>query len=103
MTVTAHTLFEQHDARLSDPETSHAAAAANPDERGRHRALALRVLRDNPAGLTDFELADLTGVQQTSIGKRRKDLERAGLVRRTLRTRPSPSGRASIVWQAVQP
>jgi hypothetical protein len=102
VTITAPSLFEQHDARLSDPPTSDAAARRTGESRSKHCELALRVLRDNPGGLTDFELADKTGVQQTSIGKRRKDLERQGLVVATEKRRPSPSGSLAIVWRAVQ-
>ncbi len=88
VTVTQLTLGEPQDARISDPPTSHAAARRTVESRSKHRELALRVLRENPEGLTDFELAEKTGVQQTSIGKRRKDLERQGLVVATDKRRP---------------
>lgn len=88
-------------ARATDPPTSWAAARQAAPRAGTNRALALRVLRSHPDGLTDFELADLTGMQQTSIGKRRGELRDAGLVRATDRRRPAPSGAAAIVWEAV--
>ena len=57
--------------------------------------------------LTDFELAEKTGVQQTSIGKRRLELQHEGLVEPLklsrlgeieIVTRPAPSGNAATVW-----
>jgi hypothetical protein len=94
-------LMDQPLYRGSDPATSRAAAQSGRESRSKDKTLALRVLRDNPDGLTDFELAALTGKQQTSIGKRRKDLERDGLVEKTEKTRPSPSGAMAIVWRAL--
>ena len=89
-------------ARHSDPETSHQAARDAAPNAGTNRALALATLQAAlPDGLTDFELAELTGVAQTSIGVRRKELERAGLVVATIDRRPSPSGSAAIVWKAT--
>ena len=103
--MTQSTLFDIPDdppthamARHTDPDTSHAAALDARENSGIHRALALRVLREAPDGLTDFELAAKTGLQQTSIGKRRGELRDAGLVVDSGRKRPSPSGSAAIVW-----
>ena len=88
--------------RASDPPTSREAAENNAPRAPRHRDLALRVIREHPAGLTDFELADLTGLAQTSIGKRRGELRDRGLVEDSGERRPSPSGSAAIVWRAVR-
>ena len=93
---------EEPTARHTDPQTSHDAAADVLPVSGRHRNLALAALREAPFGLTDFELAKVTGVQQTSIGVRRKELVRAGLVEATAMRRESPSGSAAIVWRAVR-
>lgn len=85
-------------ARTSDPDTSHAAAAAQtPRKLSAGRLLALRTLAEH-GPLTDFELAELTGRAQTSIGCRRKDLVRAGLAADTGQRRASPSGSPAIVW-----
>ena len=89
--------------RVMDWSTSIAAAAGVNLSAG--RLLALRTLAEHPAGLTDFELAEITGRQQTSIGKRRGELYDAGLVeaatneRGEIVKRPSPSGALSIVWR----
>jgi len=50
-------------ARRTDPDTSHGAAEDALDNAATNRQLALEVHRRNPNGLTDFELADLTGLQ----------------------------------------
>lgn len=83
------------DVRPSDPETSHAAAKATNRSRG--QALALTALAQHGPS-TDFELAEHTGLQQTSVGKRRLDLQRLGLVDATDDRRPTPSGALAIVW-----
>ena len=87
-------------ARNSDPITSHQASAIAQVNAETNRALALQLLNDaHPDGLTDFELASLSGVQQTSIGKRRGELRDAGFVEDSGHTRPSPSGTQAIVWR----
>lgn len=98
-------------ARQTDPWTSHAAVPIGWLSEGRR--IALEALKGaGERGYNDFELAAVTGIQQTSIGKRRKELQDAGLVDhrfvidpKTLRlvpdVRPSPSGKASMVWVAV--
>lgn len=88
-------------ARATDPSTAWAAADMVEPKAGTNRALALRILREHPGGLTDFELAALTGLQQTSIGKRRGELRDGGFVRATNRTRSAPSGAQAIVWEAT--
>ncbi len=88
-------------ARATDPGTSHGAAAQARTRAPRHRELALRILQEHPEGLTDFELGAYCGLQQTSIGKRRLELQRMGLVEATGERRPSPSGTPAMVWRAV--
>lgn len=88
-------------ARPTDPETSWQAAADALENADTNRAIALRALRAHPDGLTDFELEELTGVKQTSIGKRRGELCAQGLVEYAGIKRPAPSGSMSRVWKAV--
>jgi hypothetical protein len=88
-------------ARATDPDTSWAAASDARRNASTHRARALAMLRAHPAGLTDFELADLLGVGQTSIGKRRGELRDQGFVVDSGVRRPAPSGSAAIVWRAL--
>lgn len=88
-------------ARATDPGTSHGAAAQTKARAPRHRELALKVLREHPEGLSDFELAAITRVPQTSIGKRRLELQRMGLVAATDERRPSPTGTPAMVWRAM--
>jgi DNA-binding transcriptional ArsR family regulator len=94
-------------ARNSDPETSHAAAADVAFRASAHRLMALHAL-DRYGALTDYELADRTGLQQNSIGKRRKDCQDAGLVA-VLKDeegnnvkRPAPSGSKALVWTLTE-
>ena len=85
-------------ARASDPATSHAAAATASLRAATDRALVLRIHQQYTSGLTDFELADLAGRQQTSLGVRRGDLRKAGLIRDSGLKRPAPSGTPATVW-----
>jgi len=92
----------QRMARRTDPATSHAAAADAQTNANTHRARVLAALREAGwNGLTDFELGDRLGLQQTSAGKRRGELRDAGLVVDSGRKRRAPSGSAAIVWIAV--
>ena len=94
--------FPRPVARRTDPSTSWEAARLTEPRAGTNRARALALLRERyPDGLTDYELADLTGLQQNSVGKRRGELRDAGLVRATNLQRRAPSGAWVIVWQAV--
>jgi hypothetical protein len=95
-------MAQQPRTRTPDWSTSVSAAAGISASSG--RLLALKTLYAHPSGLTDFELADLTGRQQTSIGKRRGELFAVGLVE-VLRDghgdpvkRQAPSGALAMVW-----
>lgn len=88
-------------ARRTDPDTSWAAAEDASLNADTHRARVLAALRAHPDGLTDFELGDLLGLQQTSAGKRRGELRDIGLVVNAGCKRPAPSGSMSIVWKAA--
>lgn len=86
-------------ARASDPDTSHEAARRAQVRAGTNRARALVAHWIHHAGLTDFELADICHSGQTSIGKRRGELVRLGLVEATTGRRPSPTGSPAVVWR----
>lgn len=55
--------------------------------------------------MTDYELEAVSGRQKNSIGKRRLDCQRAGLVEVVLLEdgsklkRPGPSGSSCLVWK----
>lgn len=89
-------------ARNSDPETSHRAAARDPQRKAKDRAKVWAAHLANPDGLTDFELADIVGRQQTSAGKRRGELRDLGLIEATELRRPAPSGSPAIVWRILR-
>jgi len=98
-----------HMVRRGGQDTSQGAAViAIFNLRGNREAALAALAQAGETGLTDFELAAVTGVQQTSIGKRRKELVDHGLVASVLdpatgkpATRPSPSGAPSMVWAAT--
>ena len=88
--------------RRTDPVTCHEAEAKVRPHASTGRRLVLAYLYLCPK--TDFELAELTGWQQTSIGKRRGECVALGWVEAftapdgTKCKRPSPSGAPAIVW-----
>lgn len=82
--------------RNTDPDTSRAAGAA---ERESDIWLALIIHSQNPNGLTDYELQNISGLQQNSIGKRRTELYGMSLVCDSGSRRPGPTGAACIVWK----
>jgi hypothetical protein len=86
-------------ARASDPVTSRMAAEqiAPHVHAGQMKALEAFCLL-NHTTLDDFELSDWTGVKQTSIGKRRGELERMGYVERAERR----SSRSKLTSSIVQ-
>ena len=86
-------------ARITDAVTSHQAADRNLLLRRHDRVECLLAHYHNPRGLTDFELADIVGRQQTSAGKRRGELRDAGLIVETDERRAAPSGSPAIVWR----
>lgn len=96
--------FDAPAFRPSGRETSEAAAKDSGFKASVNRILAMRMLWIH-GGLTDFELAEKTGLQQTSIGKRRGECAAAGLVgvvtdgEGNNLKRPAPSGSAALVWQ----
>jgi hypothetical protein len=94
-------------ARATDDVTSVMAAEDAARNVSRGRMLALRLHYAHPAGLTDFELAKLSGWAQTSIGKRRGDLMNpkyfpTPLIEKTQETRPAPSGSPARVWRITR-
>lgn len=100
-------LYRQPVARRTDPDTSHAAAEDAKRNANTLRWRCLQTLKAHPEGLDDFALAALVGSQQTSAGKRRGELVKAGLVEKAtvdgvVVKRPSPSGSLAIVWRAVR-
>lgn len=88
---------DQHPSvRVNDPDT---CQEPSDTRMSKGRLAALTAHHAHPAGLTDFELADLVGSQQTSAGKRRGELVEAGLIVATTDRRPAPSGKPVIVWR----
>jgi hypothetical protein len=93
-------------ARRNDPETSHEAARDASKKAPNHRLIALQALSEH-GPMTDYELAEKTGLQQNSIGKRRKDCQDIGLVDFFMldgekERRKTPSGSSAYVWQITE-
>src|SRR4051812_33799160 len=86
-------------SRASDPQTSHQAAEAHQLTRTHDRMAVLLAHVAHPNGLTDFELAEIVGRQQTSAGKRRGELRDLGMIEQTDERRASPSGSTATVWR----
>lgn len=82
--------------------TSEAAAESMEPEAGTLRAEVLNAIRRNtPPGLTDEELQEGLPMPANTERPRRRELERAGLIRDSGTTRPTKSGRQAVVWVAT--
>jgi hypothetical protein len=90
-------------ARTPDPDTSHAAATSvRGDQANRLELEILEVLKRHPAGLTNHEIVEASGVEWNTATPRIAPLVRKGLVIDSGRRRTDPStGRACNVWQAL--
>ena len=87
-------------ARNSDPETSHAAAEANPVIRGKQKLLVYEYLLVVGAhGATDYEIGRALNLLRTSAGKRRKELCDLGYVIDSGTRRQTDSKVTAIVWK----
>lgn len=103
-----YALANQPMTRTRDRSTSIEAAQMSGFKSSAGRLLALRTLAAHSAGLTDFELAAITRTFQQSIGKRRGECMKFGLVEIALDEhgqpikRPAPSGAPALVWRITQ-
>ena len=83
-------------ARVSDPITSHQAAASAKDLAAQHHILILGALRRGPAGVD--RIAAITKLTTYQVSKRMAELERSGAARLTGKTVQSTSGRGQREW-----
>jgi hypothetical protein len=83
-------------ARRDDPETSRLAAGRVNVTKGQ-RAVLGALVAAGPSGLTDFDY----GPKQTSAGKRRLELARAGLCERTGERRSGVDHELADVWRVT--
>jgi predicted ArsR family transcriptional regulator len=84
-------------ARRSDPQTSHAAAASAKDLAKQHCVLILGALRSGPAGVDS--IARQTKLSPYQVSKRMSELEDARAIKTTGRTVKSDAGRAQREWE----
>ena len=89
-----------HSAPHRGVPTQAAAARSIEPHMGRLQGIVLDAIRASADGLTLFELSDQTGIRLQTCCARVNELTKAGRLANTGRTRRSPSGRASIVWEA---
>ena len=83
------------------PDTSRQAAIDNFPRSGTQRARVLVAIARSLDGLTDHEITAITGIIPSSERPRRGELEAAGLIESSGRTRPSPTGSQATVWIAT--
>ena len=91
-------LFSQPVARNSDPETSWQAADRVADKAPTDRLKVLAALKEHGKG-SDFDLEQWTGVIATSIGVRRGELVKAGLVVDSGERGVNGRGSKVILWR----
>jgi predicted ArsR family transcriptional regulator len=81
--------------------TSVAAAEEIQPRRLSHSARVLAAIQAGPK--TDQEIAEATNLPENSVRPRRVELEQAGRIRDSEKTRRTHAGRRAIVWEAVEP
>lgn len=97
--------LEQPRARLTDPETSHAAASSVSEIAHTHKIIVTLLRLDGPQ--TDEELLLLWNdriakrISPSGLRTRRSELVDRGLVRDSGSRRALSSGRKAIVWEAL--
>ena len=89
--------YQRHSA------TSKAAAVAIEPVAGTQRALILsEICMSGERGRTDSDLQAMCLLSGDSVRPRRGELQKAGLIVDSGRTRKTSSGRAATVWVAVE-
>lgn len=81
------------------PDVRDKRRPANPERLSGDQMLVLLAHSRHPQGLTDFELGASVGRAQTSAGKRRVELERAGLIEFTGARRATGGGGTAGVYR----
>ena len=91
-------------ARVADPITSRQAAERMEGAHlGNRQFEVLHALVDAGGSGTLDDVVARTGRYPHTTSRRLTDLEQAGAIRKTDRTRAGVSGRQQIVWDVVQP
>lgn len=83
------------------PATSRRAAKLNMPRSGTQRATVLVALF-NGGGMTDEQIARVTGLGHNSVRPRRIELVELGLVRPTVAVRTTRAGAAATVWATTE-
>ena len=78
--------------------TSEAAAKSVESRTARGRQQILKLLLENPEGMTDEELGWAMSANGSFVRPRRIELQKLGLIFNSLTTKPTHSGRAACVW-----
>jgi hypothetical protein len=86
---------------VAGSDTSEEAAVLIEEHAPSMRTRALRILRENPNGLTNDEVQRLTGWLHQSTTARMRELVLMGLAYNTPDRRPTRTGRNAVVRRAV--
>lgn len=89
-------------ARTENPETSKAAAAVSKELRSEHHKTILAVMATGSLGWTADDIAMRCSLSRHQIGRRLNELERAGIIRKTGVTRPTPTGRMACCYEGTR-
>ena len=86
---------------VSHSLTSMKAAQEIRPSKAKLQIQVLEAIKHSADGLTDEECQRVTGLQGSTQRPRRIELEIAGLIKNSGRTRETMSGRAAVIWVAV--
>lgn len=93
-------LFNLPPAQMHSATSIEAAESMVPECATLRRAVLAAVRAAGEDGLTDEEVQDRLAMSGSTQRPRRRELEKAGLVRDSGRTRQTRSGRNAVVWVA---
>ena len=87
-------------ARLTDPDTSHEAAASAESLRTKHHQQILSAFFDLPGVMLAAEqIADLIGLDMVAVCRRLHELERSGILEKTGSRHINRSGRGAAKYR----
>ncbi len=84
--------------RHASPTSREAAERIRPVSSVGRQLVYDALFASGDRGLTDAEIRQMTGLASDTARPRRRELVTGGYVRDSGRERPSPSGRAMVVW-----
>lgn len=96
------TLFDTPPAQRHSPTSVAAACAIKPDANTLRAKVLACIQEYGDFGATDERIQEMLGMNGSTQRPRRRELQQAGLIRDSGRTRLTRSNRHAVVWVATE-